>query len=162
MSTDASGDGQRFFHATTARAAEEILVTGFRDAEGYYGSPMLLRGVFLSEWPLDEGDGRSTALFEIWVPRVIDMSDYELVEDGKPHREWCVPASLINERAEWRQVGDKEADEMRLRGFVPENWPDRCPDCDGVFQLVDEDVFDTDVLIGQCPDCGFRSLRHKH
>ena len=35
MSADTSGGSQSFFHATTGRAAEEILASGFRDAEGF-------------------------------------------------------------------------------------------------------------------------------
>jgi len=110
-----------------------------------------MRGVFLSEWLLDEGDGaKSKALFEIWMPRVIDLSDYELVEDTKPYREWCVPAEIINERAKWRQVSDEEADEMRLRGLTPENWPDRCLGCGiGTPQLSAEDGYDN-VQVGLC------------
>ena len=144
-----------------ASAAEAIQANGFRDGDGQYRTSRRMSGVFLSEWPLDEGDGRSSeALFEIWMPRVIDMSDYELVEDAKPYREWCVPASLINERAEWRRVGDEEADEMRLPELVPENWPDRCLGCGiaGIPQLSAEDSYDN-VQVGLCPECGALSFR---
>ena len=29
----------------------------------------------------------------------VDRGDFEMVEEHKPYREWCVPAELINARA---------------------------------------------------------------
>ena len=33
------------------------------------------------------GDG----VLELTLPDDFDLDDYELIEEGKPYREWCVP-----------------------------------------------------------------------
>ena len=61
-----------------------------------------LRGVFLSDRPLgsQEGagplsDSEATVLaVEFGVP-LRELADYELIEEGKPYREWCIPAHVI-------------------------------------------------------------------
>jgi hypothetical protein len=86
----------KFFHRTNA--AEAILRDGFRDAEGSYMLiGLMLRGVFLSDIPLDVNEGaKGTQLLEVTLPIAeSEISDYELIE-GKPYREWCLPAKLIN------------------------------------------------------------------
>jgi hypothetical protein len=92
------------FHRTDQ--AEAILHDGFRDAEGTYALiGFTLRGVFLSDVPLDYNQGaKGQQLIEVILPDSIDISDYELVEEGKPYREWCVPAEFINENASLRIV----------------------------------------------------------
>jgi hypothetical protein len=37
MTIEGNEGTERFFHSTTSSAAEDILATGFRDAEGHYG-----------------------------------------------------------------------------------------------------------------------------
>jgi len=156
VSADTSGGSQSFFHATTGRAAEEILASGFRDAEGSHGFPMLLRGVFLSDSPIDENDGAlsSEALLEILMPGNIDLSRYEIVEELRSTREWCVPAIFVNEHAEVRLIDDEEAGELQVS--IPDEWPDRCLAClIGIPQLSEEDG----VQVGLCPECGAPSFR---
>lgn len=92
------------YHRTNQ--AEAILRDGFRDAEGSY---MLvgftLRGVFFSNKPLDCNDGaKGRQLLEITISDSIDLSYYELIEEDKPYREWCIPAELINRNATLRLV----------------------------------------------------------
>jgi hypothetical protein len=55
--------------------------------------------VFLSDVPLGENEGTSgDVLLRVVLPEGrIDMDFFEIVEEGKPYREWCVPARLINE-----------------------------------------------------------------
>jgi len=102
------------FHATTKESASEILKSGFIDGEGGYGiAGVTLKGVFLSNVPLDVNEGaHGDTLLKIDIDlSERDVSDYEIVEDGKPYREWCIPAELINPRmtvsltdyeSEWR------------------------------------------------------------
>jgi hypothetical protein len=76
-----------------------ILREGFRDEEGSYGmEDFTLRGVFLSDKPLDGNEGAGgNHLLEVILPDdCCDFSYYELVEEGKPYREWCIPAEIIN------------------------------------------------------------------
>jgi len=37
----------------------------------------------------------------------LDLDEWELVEEGKPYREWCVPAELLN-RFPRRLLTDEE------------------------------------------------------
>ena len=72
---------------------------------------MVLSGVFLSDVPLDINEGATGEdLIEVTLPEKVDLSGYELVEDGKPYREWCVPAELLNARALLRLLTEDEAD----------------------------------------------------
>ena len=83
----------------------------FRDSfRGEEGSYMLdnftLRGVFLSDRPLDGNEGASgNHLLEVTLPDdCCDLSYYELVEEGKPYREWCIPAEIIKRHGTVRLV----------------------------------------------------------
>ena len=80
----------RLYHVTDASA--EIEREGFRDAEGTYLTPNVYRGVWLADIQLDEwGD----SVFAIDIPED-EIVPYEWVEDGKPYREFLVPANTVN------------------------------------------------------------------
>ena len=102
--------GRRLYHRTPAGSA--IVRGGFHDGEGSYGlATMVLSGVFLSDVPLDVNEGATGEdLIEVTLPEKVDLSDYELVEDGKPYREWCVPSKLLNTQAHLRLLTEDEAD----------------------------------------------------
>jgi hypothetical protein len=91
-----------FYHRTNA--AEVILREGFRDRNGLVGALHSgIEGVFLGDRPLDGNEGaKGDELLEIRLPDELDISDYELIEDEKPYREWCVPAELIKQHGEVR------------------------------------------------------------
>ena len=103
--------GVSLYHRTTLEAAEAILARGFRDAEGNWGlshgetgEPYTLRGVWLSDSPLDPVDvggvGEEEELLRVRL--AVDESDLaglEVVEEGKGHREWIIPAELLNRAA---------------------------------------------------------------
>lgn len=85
-----------FYHKTNA--AEVILRYGFRDAERLYGlENCVLRGVSISDVPLIGIEGeKGTQVLKITLPDECDISEYELIDEGKHYREWCVPSELIN------------------------------------------------------------------
>jgi hypothetical protein len=91
-----------FYHRTSA--SEAILREGFRDRNGLVGAHYAgIEGVFLADRPLDCNEGaKGDDLLEIKLPDDLDISDYELIEDEKPYREWCVPAELIKQHGEVR------------------------------------------------------------
>jgi hypothetical protein len=93
-----------FYHCTDS--ASTILREGFRDAEGTYGlEEVTLRGVFISDQPLSIQEGaKGDQILEIILPSNCDLSDYELIEEGKPYREWHVPANVLNENGQVRLV----------------------------------------------------------
>ena len=86
----------RYYHTTDA--ADSILSEGFRDNSGSYGLPgTTLTGVFISDQPLDGDEHVSgNKVLEVDLPEDLDLADYQLIEDGKPYHQWCVPASLLN------------------------------------------------------------------
>lgn len=112
------------YHRTAA--ADAILRDGFRDAEGFYMMALdePLRGVFISDEPLDVNEGaKGDELLEVGVPDDLDLSQFELVEDGKGYREWCVPAELLNSRSTVRRVSEEEEDELALARARARGWP---------------------------------------
>lgn len=88
-----------YYHRTSAAAAASILRDGFREATGSYGLDTLtLTGVFLSDVPLDCQDGaQGDVLLRVRLPAHRVMDEFEIVEEAKPYREWCVPARILNE-----------------------------------------------------------------
>jgi hypothetical protein len=91
-----------FYHRTNA--AETILQDGFLNHNGLSGAyHAAIEGVFLSDQPLDCNEGaKGNQLLEIALPSCYDISFYELIEDEKPYREWCVPANILNQYARIR------------------------------------------------------------
>ena len=104
----------------TTEVAEDILRAGFRDATGSYGLlDSELTGVFLGDSPMGINEGATgDQVLRVEFPDAVDLADYELVEDFKPHREWCVPAALINERATVTLMTDDEVDELAIQNWV--------------------------------------------
>lgn len=83
---------------SSAANASGILAQGFRDGDGSYGTEIALTGVWVSEIVLDENEGAcgdAVLQIEAHVSKR-DLSSYEVKEGGKPYREWCFPARLIN------------------------------------------------------------------
>ena len=88
----------RFFHRTSAKKAASILKVGFRDSTGRYMMNTTVTGVWVSDPILTEHEsagGDSVLQIEVKVTRK-DLDFYEVKEEGKPYREWCVPARLLN------------------------------------------------------------------
>jgi hypothetical protein len=53
-------------------------------------------GVWISDLPLGEGEGATgDALFALDIDEAV-IAAYEWIEEGKPYREWLVPAALPN------------------------------------------------------------------
>jgi len=87
------------YHRTTEGIATRIAADGFRDSEDYYGTENLHSGVWLSDRPLDADEGAvGNALLRVEL-NIGDreIAQFEWIEDGKPYREWLIPACLIDE-----------------------------------------------------------------
>ena len=114
----------RLFHRTAH--ADPILREGFRDAEGHYGfhdedGQVPVRGVWLSEFPLDENEGADgDQLLQIEVPDTVAL-EYEVAEDGKPYREFLIPADVLNQFGPPRLVSPEEEEEIVDPPFLPPN-----------------------------------------
>ncbi len=90
----------RLYHRTASGSL--ILEKGFRDTSGTYLTGEEHEGVFLSDTPLDWNEGaKGEDLLSVEIPEKM-ISDYEWVQEGKPYREWLVPAAVVNSYpAEW-------------------------------------------------------------
>ena len=118
----------------TTDAVEVILDHGFRDATGSYGLSFEITGVFLGDSPMGVAEGATgNQVLRVEFPDDVDLNDFELVEEGKPYREWCVPAELINARATVTKMRADDIDEL-----ARERWPD-LPAWDSIKIIVDED-----------------------
>jgi hypothetical protein len=97
-----------FFHRTTAANARTILAKDFKDGMGTHLTNRVWRGVWLSNVPLDSNEGANgdTLLKVTLTPTHADLARYEWIEDGKPYRDWLVPAKLINSRMPLRIIED--------------------------------------------------------
>jgi hypothetical protein len=109
----------------TTDAADEILAGGFADATGsYLLVGMELTGVWLADKPLGGNEGANgDQVLRVAFPDRLDLSDFEVIEDGKPYREWCVPAALINTHATVTLMATDVADVIRYAHLLAEEAP---------------------------------------
>ena len=95
------------FHTTNTEAAAAILGSGFRDREGSYGTALHVKGVWLSDQPLDANEGaQGDAILEVHFDIPLSgLDEWEWIEEGKTFREWCIPAAVVNKLATvaWRR-----------------------------------------------------------
>jgi hypothetical protein len=98
-----------YLHVTDA--GEAILRHGFRDSTGSYMlATLTLTGVFISDQMLDINEGaKGEDVLEVVLPDDLTLNEYELVEDLKTYREWCVPARLLN-AGRVRLLSEREVD----------------------------------------------------
>ena len=83
---------------TTQAAAENILRDGFRDAVGRYLTDRERSGVWVSDRPLDMNERNEGGEVVLQIDIAEDLlAEFEWVEEGKPFREWLVPAAVLND-----------------------------------------------------------------
>jgi hypothetical protein len=89
------------YHRTSAADAIRIIEEGFGDASDAYMTTRKHVGVWLSDRPLDENEGAigDTLLQVDLLLTEHAIAEYEWSEEGKPYREWLMPAELINGNA---------------------------------------------------------------
>lgn len=97
------------FHKTYRDKAEKILDCGFKDGTGDYMTGEEHTGVWLSNHPLDcnEGAWGDTVLAVAFRVPLSNLDRFEWTEEGKPHREWLIPAAYI---AQFATVSLSQAD----------------------------------------------------
>jgi hypothetical protein len=84
----------RLYHRTNF--ADSILAVGFRDSTDHYMTADLHTGVWFSDVPLDDNEGADgDTLLAIELPEDA-VAPYEWLEEGKPYREFLIPAELAN------------------------------------------------------------------
>jgi len=87
-----------FYHRTNAANARAIVYSGFKNSSGYFLSNRLWTGVWLSSIPIDSNSkGRDDALLLVKLDlNQRELSRWEWTAEGGSHREWLVPAGIIN------------------------------------------------------------------
>ena len=114
----------KVYHATTLENAQSILVDGFKDCTGTYLTGIEWTGVWFANRPMDESDishNDVAHVIEAWFEFTIDedlIAGYEWVNDGSPHREWQVPATVINTQGKIRQISEDEAGDINSEFFM--------------------------------------------
>ncbi len=94
----------RIYHRTFAAAS--ILQNGFQDATKTYGTGLESTGVWVSDRPLDAGEGaRGDTLLTLDIPTAL-FFEYEWVEEGKPYREALIPAAQLNAHGPPKSVAE--------------------------------------------------------
>lgn len=84
------------YHSTTPEAAESILKEGYRDRTGTYGAGQFFTGVWFADRPLSPNEGtKGMTVLSITIDQGL-VAEYEWIEEGKPYREFLIPASLAN------------------------------------------------------------------
>ncbi len=90
-----------FYHRTNANDARQIVENGFKNSSGYFLGNRIWTGVWLSSIPLDcDPAAKDDTLLMVKLeiePK--DLSRWEWTAEGKAHREWLIPASLMNKCA---------------------------------------------------------------
>jgi hypothetical protein len=104
----------RLYHRTSDKASLEIVRTGFRDWDAR-GIP----GVYLSNYPVDCNEGaKGPVLFEVnlRLNRRQLFEKYELIEIGKPYREFIIPSAILNdaEYCSFRLLNGDEEDSIDI------------------------------------------------
>jgi len=114
----------RLYHVTDRASAEAILKHGFEDAEVIHDDRELLVGVWLADRCLagedDVGPRRgpvADVALALEVPASL-VEAYERRDRGKPYREFCVPANLVNRHqvAAIQELEDVELNARRRLG----------------------------------------------
>lgn len=89
----------KLFHRTKKDTAAAILANGFGASKDWAGIEATLKGVWLFDRPLAcraTGAYGETLLAVTLTCAEHDLDFYELVEEGKRFREWCIPAAFVN------------------------------------------------------------------
>ena len=91
------------------RRRDENTPRRLRNATGRYLTNREWSGVWVSDRPLDNSEGSSgEALLQITIADDL-LAAFEWVEEGKPYREWLVPAAVLNDAGTVRLL-DESAD----------------------------------------------------
>jgi hypothetical protein len=102
----------KLFHRTGSLNAKKIITFGFQDGEGTYLTEQCWHGVWLSDSILseDEGAGGDAVIEVILALDPETLENYEWIEEGKPYREWLIPAEIVNRQGTVRLMPQFEWD----------------------------------------------------
>ena len=137
----------RLYHSTTEDAAALILREGFKNDEATYMNVQIWSGVWLSDRPLELNQG--AALLSVNIPSEL-IVQYEWIQQGKPFREFLIPAEFLNKYSVNPWTDRSSANESMLEIAV--NAAAAGHDLTG-FEPVDATVGLPDGHEARCRDC---------
>lgn len=105
----------RLYHRTYE--ALSILTEGFRDGEGHYGTNTILRGVWLSDIPLDANDRRGSIAGG--RPSRCSRTAARDRLGREDLREFLIPAGVLNRYGPPQLLSRDEEDELIDPRFTP-------------------------------------------
>ena len=89
-----------FYHRTSNEEARFILESGFKNSSGYYLGNRTWTGVWLSAIPGEERPQTDDRLLKVKLELTDrELSRWEWMSEGRGHREWLLPAGVINKLA---------------------------------------------------------------
>jgi hypothetical protein len=75
--------------------------------------------VWLGNQPMEVNEGaKGDQVMRVELDDDVDLDDFEVVVEGSPYREWCVPAALINEHATVTLMSESAVDELQTQLFL--------------------------------------------
>jgi hypothetical protein len=104
---------------------EAIVESGFRDGKRSYLTSSTHRGVWVADRALDVNEGAmGDVILVVDVPADV-LEPFEWAEEGKPYREFLVPADVLNRYPIVAQIPDWMPDDdlIRRRLGLPERRP---------------------------------------
>lgn len=90
-----------FYHRTSTENAHSIVKNGFKDSSGHFLSNRTWTGVWLSCRPPETADslhGHSVLVVHLEMSEH-ESARWEFTGEGRPYREWLIPAKILNRRA---------------------------------------------------------------
>ncbi len=75
--------------------------------------------------PMDVNEGaKGDQVLRVEFGDDVDLGDFEVIREGAPYREWCVPATLINERATVTVMSEDDVDRLTEQRWFSQRTPD--------------------------------------
>jgi hypothetical protein len=89
------------YHRTDTASARRILENGFENSSEYFLSNRMWNGVLLSASPIDDCARNDHSLLVVKIDLdERNLSRWEWNAEGQNHREWLMPAGIVNKRAQ--------------------------------------------------------------
>jgi hypothetical protein len=87
-----------FYHRTNADNGRAIVDSGFKNSSGYFMNNRIWTGVRLSSIPVDSNPllaGETLLMVKLNMDEG-ELSRWEWTSERRSHREWLMPATIVN------------------------------------------------------------------
>ncbi len=100
-----------FYHRTNADNGRAIVDSGFKNSSGYFMNNRIWTGVWLSSIPVDSDPllaGETLLMVKLDMDEG-ELSRWEWTSERRSHREWLIPATIVNRCATVEMVDQLDA-----------------------------------------------------